>query len=91
MTDKLDPEYENILKIAYLAEKSSLDKVLHLTGPDHMKTLGIESDSRIRVQQFRYLDNEGYIKDVGIGSNVIYCTIRLTEKGREYCKKYNLE
>jgi nucleoside phosphorylase len=89
--DKLDPEYENILKVAYSAEKSSPDKALHLTGPDHMKTLGIEPDSRIRVQQFRYLDNEGYIEDVGIGSNVIYYTICLTEKGREYCKKYNLE
>lgn len=88
--ERLAPELEHILAVIYRAEQESPTQTLYLTGPEHMKNLGLDPDTRIHVQRCRILANKKLIKDETQAANVIYRHLRLTGLGRRYCEIHNL-
>jgi len=90
MQIKLDPELEKILAAVYKGQRESRDQTFHVTGPDQLRSLGIDPDSRIRHQQFKFLDEQGFLIDATEGSNVTFYDVQLTRQGEMYCEQHQL-
>ena len=88
---RLHPDLEKILVVIYKVGGERHDQTLQISGPEHIKSLGLDIDSAIRVQKFRFLEEQGFITEVGAGEkSVRFYSVRLTQEGRSYCEKYGL-
>lgn len=90
MVIRLDPELEKILAVVYKAEKESPDQTFHVTGPEQLKNLGLDPDARARYQKFNFLQEQGFLIDVGYSESVSFYHVQLTELGRRYCEQHQL-
>jgi hypothetical protein len=89
-SERLSHEQEHILALIYRAEQESPDQTLHLTGSEHMKSLGLDPDPATHVERCRLLERRQLIIDETSATNVICRHLRLTDLGWQYCETYGL-